>query len=231
MTELRLLGGGALLGLVDRVSPRFEIATKAWINATFGAVGAMRRLLEGRTDVDRLIVTSAMISSLVADGSLAPAPMVNLGTVWTAFAAPTGVPVREVVTSSELMETFAAASALYFPDPELAIAGIHVDDLIAKLGLSELVSDRLRPYANGAAAMQPLAEAGDPDARGCTQLSEIIRVQGVQLGSKLPADCALGTVYTAAIARTAGNPDLARALISLLADISSARDRAESGFE
>jgi hypothetical protein len=56
-------------------------------------------------------------------------------------------------------------------------------------------------------------------------------IQGVQLVSKLPADCALGTVYTAAIARTARNPDLAHTFISLLADVSSARDRAESGFE
>ena len=68
MHELHILGGGAAAGLVKRCSADFEQTHHARLHGTFGAVGAMKtRLLEG-APCDVLILTQALIESLVADG-------------------------------------------------------------------------------------------------------------------------------------------------------------------
>ena len=66
---------------------------------------------------------------------------------------------------------------------------------------------------------------------GCTQDTEILYIEGVDLIADLPKEFELATVYTAAVCSKAKEPKGAADLIALLAGSETATLRIECGFE
>lgn len=221
---LNLLSAGAAQGLVRALQARFTAETGATLNARFGAVGAMRELLQGGAPCDVIILTQAMIGGL----GLAGAP---LGVVRTGVAVREGDPVPPVDTPGALQAALQGADAIFFPDPEKATAGIHFANVMRRLGVHEGLAPRLRPFPNGATAMRELAAATTPRPIGCTQVTEIRYTPGVVLAGLLPAEFELATVYTAAAAAQAADAALAARFVALLAGPEAAALRLEGGFE
>ena len=102
--------------------------------------------------------------------------------------------------------------------------------VLRDLGLAEELAPRLRPHPNGATAMKAMADAGDPRAIGCTQVTEILITPGVELVANLPSGFELATVYTAAVTQRSPSSTLAQALIDELAAPSRITDRQLAGF-
>jgi len=65
---------------------------------------------------------------------------------------------------------------------------------------------------------------------GCTQSTEIIATKGIALSAPLPPECALKTMYTAAITTRAANAGPAQALIDLLTGVDAQEVRTKAGF-
>jgi molybdate transport system substrate-binding protein len=153
-----------------------------------------------------------------------------VGRVKTGLALKAGrapVPVR---TAEDLKALLQAAPAIYFPDPAKATAGIHFMKVLRALGLAD-DPQRLRTYPNGATAMAELAKAPEPQAVGCTQVTEILITEGVQLTGLLPPPHELSTTYAAAVTASAQEAELASALIAALTAADQAQVRKECGFE
>jgi molybdate transport system substrate-binding protein len=131
----------------------------------------------------------------------------------------------------QLKQALLAASALHLPDPEPATAGIHCVDVLRRLAILPEMQPRLRPFPNGATAMAELARSGDRAALGCTQVTEILYTEGVDLVGLLPAGFGLSTEYTAAVATRARAPALARSFVRRLAGAATAATRRNGGFE
>ena len=114
------------------------------------------------------------------------------------------------------------------PDTKASTAGIHVAKVLGQLGIADEVGNRLKIYPNGATAMRHMAETDARRPIGCTQATEIIATQGIQLSGALPKGCDLATVYTAAVTKKAAHAREAQVLIDLLtaADHGSLRERA-----
>ena len=108
--------------------------------------------------------------------------------------------------------TLLAADAIYFPDPVRATAGIHFANVMRKLGIHDTLQPRFKTYPAGAIAMRELAATDAPRLIGCTQVSEILYSEGVQLVGLLPQEFELATVYSAAVAANAAQPELAAPL-------------------
>ncbi len=230
--ELTILSGGAAHGLVAAMAPQLERSNGATIDGTFGAVGAMREKLAAGAPTDLLILTKAMIEALIVAGDIVPGSAVDLGSVATAVAVRKGDPLPLIGNPDLLKEALLAADVIFFPDPKLATAGIHVAGVIASLGIERETRGRVRHYPNGAAAMKALAEAKDVNRPiGLTQASEILATQGVTLVAPLVAPFDLATVYTAGIATRARQPGLARQFAAMLADPAAAGTRAKAGFD
>jgi molybdate transport system substrate-binding protein len=79
--------------------------------------------------------------------------------------------------------------------------------------------------------MRELAASQGPGLLGCTQVTEINYTDGVSLVGPLPAEFELATVYSAAIARQALQPELARSFLERLAGPAQARLRLDGGFD
>ena len=227
---LNILSGGAAQGLVSRLQPAFEQKHDCRIAGTFGAVGAMRDKLVGGAPCDVLILTQALIEDLGAQGRANAASARAVGLVKTGIALKdkrAGVDIR---TEDDLRRLLSAAPAIFFPDPAKATAGIHFLKVLQALGLAD-DANRLRTFPNGATAMAALAQATEPDAVGCTQVTEILITPGVKLVGLLPPPHELVTTYTAAVAGAAQEPELAAALVEALVAQEAAETRKRCGFE
>jgi molybdate transport system substrate-binding protein len=230
MTKLDILSGGAAHGLVKALEGQFGAATGLTIEGTFGAVGAMRTKLEGGHPTDVVILTSAIVRDLAAKGVVLADTVADLGRVETAIAIRSGDATPKVGNAEELALALIAADTIYFPDPELATAGIHFASVIEKLGLTRAVASRLRTYPNGATAMKAMAASTEPHPIGCTQVTEILGTPGATLIAPLPAGYGLATTYTAGVLAASKNQAAARQLVGLMASGGAADARRKCGF-
>ena len=224
---LKVLSAGAAKALVQRVAALEGIE----LDAEFGAVGAMRERLDSGAACDVIVLTQPMMDMLAADGVVDAASVVALGRVHTGVAVPTEAPVAQVDTIASLKQLLSAASSIYLPDPVRSTAGIHCIKVFTALGLSASHSARFKSFANGAAAMRAMADAGDASAVGITQCSEILYTEGACLLGALPSEFALTTVYSAAITMNAHDPASAARLLNALVWAGARTMRIEGGFQ
>jgi molybdate transport system substrate-binding protein len=224
--SVNILSAGAAKGLLNAIAAQAGIE----IVGEFGAVGAMRERMNAGAACDVIILTDAMIDELAAAGKVEPSSVVALGKVSTGVARLSAAQTRAVDSASDLKDLLSTASRIYFPDPVRATAGIHVMKVLTELGLAQSHSARFATYPNGATAMRAMADAGDINAVGATQASEIIYTEGVQYIGALPDPFALTTGYSAALITDAANARVGRHLLLELRAESNARIRLRAGF-
>jgi molybdate transport system substrate-binding protein len=228
VTSLNILSGGAAQGLVGSLAAKFKEQTGLKISGEFGAVGAMAAKLREGTAADILVLTSALIATLADENFVDGASVRDVGRVETALAVRSSDPLVSAPDAASLRAVFLAADAIFVPDTKASTAGIHVAKVLGQLGIADEVANRLKIYPNGATAMRHMAESDAKRPVGCTQATEIIATQGIQLSGALPRGCDLATVYTAAITAKAAHAREAQVLIDLLtaADHDSLREQA-----
>ena len=229
--QLYLLSGGAAQGLVSHLQASFKAQHLCSISGTFSAVGVMKAALLAGAPCDVIILTDVLIAQLMASGHLLPGSAKNVGVVKTGVAVKSGDKTVDVSTPEKLKATLQAAKGIYFPDPIKATAGIHVMKVLKALDLDLELAHKLHPHANGATAMKAMAEAEANGFVGCTQITEIVYTQGVDLVAPLPKEFELATTYTAAVCATSTQPESAAALITLMASTDTAALRLTCGFE
>lgn len=235
MSTIRVMSGGAAHGLVKRLEAGLLAATGSRIDGTFSAVGGLKaRLLAGES-ADVVILTAAIIRELEGKGLTVAGESRDIGGVSTSVAVCTGAPAPSIATADDLKAALLSASAIYFPDPVQATAGIHFANVLTRLGIHEATAARHRTYPNGATAMAALAAAREPTAVGCTQLTEIISTDGITAVGDLPGDLGLVTTYTAAVTMEcvhagALRAEAARWLTSALSAPDNAAIRSACGF-
>ena len=230
MSGVRILSGGAAQGLVGSLAAKFKAQTGLDVTGDFGAVGAMADKLRAGTPADILILTSALIATLVnenlADGTTAK----DVGRVETALAVRESDPPVAAPDTEALRAAFVGSDAIFVPDTRASTAGIHVAKVLRELGIADEVAGRLKIYSNGATAMRHMAESDARRPVGCTQATEIIATKGIKLSGSLPKGCDLATVYTAAIASKASHAREAQILIELLTASDHVTLRERAGF-
>lgn len=230
MTALHILSAGAAKGLVLAMQARFSAARGATFDSTFGAVGAMKGKLLAGAPCDLIILTAAIIDALAAQGLVRAESCAALGRVYTGIAVPATQPMPDIGDAAKLRSALLDARGIYLPDPERATAGIHFANVLRALGIYDSVRKRLRPFPNGATAMRAMADAGEPDLIGCTQVTEINYTDGALLVGVLPREFELATTYSLAVCSNAAEPALAREFAALLAGPESRALRLQGGF-
>jgi len=230
MTDLNILSGGAAQGLVKGLAAVFKEKTGFDISGDFGAVGAMADKLRNGVTTDIIILTSALVAKLANEKLVVPSSIKDVGLVETALAVRARDPKVAVSNAGDLREVLLASDEIYVPDTKASTAGIHVTNMLAQLGIADEVAGRLKVYPNGATAMRELASSSARRPIGCTQSTEIISTDGVQLSGALPKGCELATMYTAAVTTSAVSPNQAQILIELLTNADTSALRRHAGF-
>lgn len=224
---MNILSAGAAKGLLHTIAASEGIT----LEGEFGAVGVIRDRLVAGARCDAVVLTARMIAELAAAGQVDARTVVELGSVTTGVALLASKPTMQIRSVESLSALCAGASKIYFPDPVRATAGIHCLKVLTALGFDQSHKDRFATYPNGATAMRAMADAGDENAIGITQCSEILYTQGVQYAGALPDPYALSTVYSAAVTKAAVNVVDAISLLKALVSVGSKTIRVSAGFE
>ena len=227
---IHLLSGGAAQGLVNALKPLIEKTTDTQLSCTFGAVGLMKQKLLDAAPCDVIILTAALIEQLTSSGHVLADSARQLGAVKTGVAVKHGTPWPQVDTAEQLKAAMLAATGIYLPDPHLSTAGIHFMKVLNGLGIAQTVANKLRPHPNGNIAMNAMAACDDPHVIGCTQVTEILITEGVDLVANLPLEFELATMYTAGVLANSTCAAQAQTLIDILTSPAQAELRAKGGF-
>jgi len=230
VNSLRILSGGAAQGLATHLAPTLKSTTGFNLTGEFGAVGGMADKLRHGDPADIVILTTALIARLAEEKLVDPASITDIGLVETSLAVRSRDPKLIVRNADDLRRALLASDAIYVPDTSTSTAGIHVAKVLQQLGIADEVGARLKIHPNGATAMRELAASGAKRPIGCTQSTEIISTEGVELSGSLPPGYELKTMYTAALATSAANAPQAQALINLLAGPDAKDMRCRAGF-
>lgn len=228
--KLDVLSAGAAQALVTRLAEAFKAETGIEVAGTFGAIGAMKERLLAGAPADVVLLSSSMIRDLVREGRLRDDSVHDIGTVLTGIAVPVGRPRPDIASAGALEAALLKASAIFIPDPATATAGVHFTKVLDQLGIRSRLQDRIRPFANGHAAMTAMAREGDGAPIGCTQVTEIMAVTGVELVGGLPPGLELATAYAAAIGQRSAFAAPARRFIDHLCANEHSALRESLGF-
>ncbi len=229
--KLRILSGGAAQGIVTALAGKLKTETGYEIDGTFSAVGAMKEKFLSGAPCDLIILSAKLIGELAQSGHLAAGTITDLGVVFTGVAVKEGDPLPAVADAPAFKRSLLAARGIYFPDPELATAGIHFMKTLDRLGIRDMVAARLRPYPNGATAMREMAKAAGEGLIGVTQVTEILITPGLTLVGRLPREFELATTYTLAVSARAEYPEAARRFAEILTGEEAGPLRKAAGFE
>jgi len=230
MSSVNILSGGAAHGLVGSLASAFKAQTGFEIAGEFGAVGVMADKLRKGTPADIIVLTAALVAKLAEEKLVVTTSIADVGLVETALAVRTGDPQAVVRDAADLREALLASDAIFVPDTKASTAGIHVANVLDRLGIADEIASRLRIFPNGATAMRELAASEARRPIGCTQSTEIISTKGVILSGSLPPGCELATMYTAGITSAAAHARQARSLIDLLTGAGQHEQRKRAGF-
>jgi molybdate transport system substrate-binding protein len=248
--RLRILAGGAVKSLVLAAAKQMGLQDGITLQATFGAVGAMRDLLLDGEPCDVVILSRSLIDELALKSDHGES-VIDIHSITDIGLVCTGLAVRSTLstaqssaakaslteeamqakTGKDLREVLLGASAIFVPDPVRSTAGAHVMKVLNQLGLASVLEGRLRGFPHGAAAMKALSESDDPKAIGCTQKTEILMTPGLRYLADLPEPFALQTLYTGAITSQTDSAVLAARLLDWMAGEDYLAQRESSGFK
>jgi len=228
--KLHVISAGAAQSVVQQLADELAAEGGPEVVASFGAVGAQKRRVLDAGVVDIVVLTQAMVDELVSSGHVVPGSRMDLGSVCGGIAIPAGRPRPDVSAPEALAASLVAASAIFIPDPAIATAGMQFMSMCAKLGVLDVVVPKLKTFPNGYTAMTEMARAHAEAVIGCTQITEIRFVRGVELVAALPKHLQVPTVYSLGISTRAGAPEQAREFAARLAGPVAASRLAASGF-
>ena len=231
MATLNIFCAGAAQAVVTQIAGKFQRDSGNFVNASFGAVGAMKARVVAGEPADVIVLTAALIDELIQQGQVVAGSRVDLGKVGTGVAVRAGTPLPDVTNTHVLRGNLLAATRILFPDPAVATAGKVVMSALDRLGITAEVKARLQFFPNGYAAMNDLAQSSGLLEMGITQITEIMANKGVTLVGPLPAELQNIAVYAAGLATRSAHPERSKEFIRRLTGFNAQAVLSAAGFD
>ncbi len=211
--EIKVLSSNALKTTLQELRPQFEKATEHKLVITFNAAAMLKAEIEKGAPFDVAILDAPAADDLIKQGKLVAATRTEIARSVAGVAVRKGAPKPDISTTDAFKRALINARSIAYV--EQGGTGIYLKGLLERLGIAEQLraKTKLLPPSNPAA----FAVANGEAEIGMTQISEILPYAGAELVGPLPAEIGLHTVYPAAVATGAKEPEAAKALIKFLA--------------
>ena len=194
--------------------PEFERQTGTRVESAFGASmgGAPDSIpsrLERGEPADVVILASAALDALVAQGKVVAGSRVDLVSSKIGMAVRKGAPKPDIGSVEALKRTLLAAKSVAY---SASASGTYLSmELFPRLGIADQIKDKSRRIVSE--RVGDVVARGDAEI-GFQQISELLPIEGRDYVGPLPEDAQKITGFSAGIAVGAKNPDAARALIT-----------------
>jgi molybdate transport system substrate-binding protein len=218
--ELKVFSAGAVREPLGELVPEYERTTNRSVTVTYGTAGALRALLEKGERADLIILPAEGMAEAEMRGWVQPGTPRDLAHVGISVAVRTGAPLPDIATPQALKRALLDAKAVAYVDPTRGTSGRHIDTVVLpSLHIANEVRAKAKLQTEGSAA--EFVRRGEADI-AIQQISELLAVDGVTVVGPLPASLQKITIYSAAIATGASEPETARQLIVFLSSPASA---------
>jgi molybdate transport system substrate-binding protein len=192
---------------------------------SLGGVDAARRVQAGEP-FDVVVLASDAIDRLVAAGRVVANSRVDLVRSGVAIAVRQGGARPDIASEDALRRAVLAARTLgYSTGP----SGVALTGLFERWGIAAMIRGRLVQAPPGLPVAQLVAR-GDVEL-GFQQLSEMTRVDGVDVLGPMPPGVEIVTVFSAGICAVSTQPDAVRALLEFMCSAATAETKRRHGME
>jgi molybdate transport system substrate-binding protein len=230
MENLTVMISGGFSLAYHQLLPEFERSTGISVTTLSGASQGtgpktIKSQLEAGTDVDVVILSGEGLDELKALGRIVAGSDAKLAGVALGAAVRQGSARPDIRTVNALKRALTSARLVALPG---STSGIFMkDEVFPRLGIADKVSSKL--FARGIEATNALA-AGEADL-AIGPISEQVNQPGIELVGALPDEVQLVQIFTAAIVKTAHNPEQAKKLVSFLASDQTTTAIRNSGMQ
>jgi molybdate transport system substrate-binding protein len=224
--EIRVFSSAAPRGVFTELAPGFERTTGHRLVIRYEFAADLKRRIEAGDPFDVAILPPDAADELARRGKLAAGSRVDLGRTGMGVAVRVGTPKPGIGTVDDLRRVFLAVATVAYANG--GATGVHVHDMLARLGIAEAMKQKLRPYPSGGAIAAVARGEADLVIIG---VSPILDGPGVELVGWLPPDLQSYIVFTASIGAAASEVDAARSLLTALTSPAAVEVFKAHGFE
>ncbi|MFK8253228.1 substrate-binding domain-containing protein [Ancylobacter terrae] len=224
-----LLSAGAVKAVLGALSVAFHARTGVSARITFDTAPAIAARLKDGQRYDFVVAPRPLIDGLVRDGEMAVAERIALARVGVGLVGVKGRVAPDISDEAGFAAALREAEAIVV---NRASTGLHVEKIVARLGLAAELEGRLIRLPTGRDVMVHMADApsGHVGFGAVTEI-EVHRDLGVRLAAELPASLQNYTIYDAVSVRGAAGEapatDFLRFVVSPAADSSFGEARVE----
>jgi molybdate transport system substrate-binding protein len=206
--ELKVLAGGSMTASLKELGPKFETATGHKLDITFAATPDLIKMTSAPFDLGVVPVDVMKNDDARAKFSGTPA---NIARVGYGVAVKAGAPKPDVSTLEALKGTLLKAQSIaVFPT---SAAGAFVQKTFERLGIMEVIKDKLKVQAGPVAIPQAVARG---EAELGVFLTNVLLAPGVELAGPFPGDLQQDLVFVGAVSTDSKNADAAKAFLDYL---------------
>ena len=209
--ELKVIAGGGMTIPLKELGPQFERATGHKVDIRFAATPELIKMATSGDPMDAAVVPVDVMKDAGARAKFAPEPTTDIARVGFGVAVKAGAPKPDVSTPEALKGALLKAQSIaVFPT---SAAGAFVQKTFERLGIMEVIKDKLKVQAGPAAIPQAVAKG---EAELGVFLTNVLLAPGVELAGPLPGDLQQDLVFVGAISTDSKNADAARAFLDYL---------------
>ena len=209
--EIKVLSIPGVKPAVSELLPQFERQSGHTVNFTWEIYAGQKKEIEsGNFDV--AIFAKSQIAELAQQGRIAPNTAVDLAATNIGVVVRKGAPKPDVSNEEAFKHTLLAAKSIAYTKE--SSTGVYVTRLLARLGLADVLKDRLR-LQSGGGMTTPAVAKGDVEI-GIVLLSDILATPGAELAGLLPPGLQNAVMQTGAISTTAKQAVAGAALLQAL---------------
>ncbi|MGH8261497.1 MAG: substrate-binding domain-containing protein [Steroidobacteraceae bacterium] len=189
-----------------------------------GGVDVAKRVEAGEA-VDIVVLARNAIDKLIGAGRLIAGSRVDLVRSGVSVAVRAGAPKPDIGSEEAVKRAVLAAQSLsYSTGP----SGVHLEQLFARWGILERIRARIVVPKPGI-PVGSLVASGEAQL-GFQQLSELMRLPGVEVLGPLPAGIQAITIFSGGIGSRSDDPQ-ARSLLEFLGSADTAAIKQRHGME
>lgn len=229
--DIKIMTSGAFTAALLELIPILERLTEKQIVIASTSIGTGQssipnRLRRGEA-VDVVIVADAVLRQFIRDGLVSAETYTPVVRSAIGMAVRAGAPLPDISTAEALKCTLLRAKSIAY---SASVSGQYVTtELYQRLGIADQVTAKSRLIGGGERVGAVVAR-GEAEI-GFQQISELLPVPGIAHITPLPPEVQKVSVFSAGVAATTSDFDLASSVIKFLASPEAARAITKSGLE
>jgi molybdate transport system substrate-binding protein len=224
--EIKVITTGSFKEALGELAPVFEKSSGHKVTPILAGTDDTIRRLSASETLDIVIAPAPSIDDLIRRELLLADSRIDVARSGIGVAARAGAPRIDISSAEAVKNALLGAKSIVL---SAGVSGVYLTGLFRKWG----IADELKPKITTLPGAPPVVAAmvrGEAEI-GFLQVAELLPVKGIEFLGALPTDIQEMTAITAALSKTAGSADAAKALLKFLTSPDAAPAKKKTGLD